>query len=281
MIKLGIIGYPLGHSLSPTMHNAALKQLSIEGNYAALETEPEKLEERIKFLKDEGFRGFNVTIPHKVEIIKYLDNIDNFAKVVGAVNTVIIDENKRLHGYNTDVYGFIQAIPEGIRENLAGKKAAVLGSGGAARAVLVGLIELGIKEISIFARNQQKSLELKEVILKNFSEVEINCFDLNKNIDLSGFSIVVNTTPLGMQGGNEVISPLSEESVATLSKDALVYDIVYKPQKTKLLENAEKRGLKTLNGLEMLILQGAKGFELWTGQKPSVEIMRESLKEIL
>jgi len=277
MIKLGIIGYPLGHSLSPAMHNAALKTNHIEGNYVALETEPEKLEERLCFLKTEGFRGFNVTIPHKVEIMKYLDSIDNFAKVVGAVNTVVIDENKKLHGYNTDVYGFVQSIPEEIKGNLKGKKAAILGSGGAARAVLVGLIEMGIREISIFARNKEKSLELKEVILKNFSGVEINCFDLNKNIDLSRFSIVVNTTPLGMQGKNEGISPLSQESIATLPGNALVYDIVYKPPKTRLLEYAEKRELKTLNGLGMLILQGSKGFELWTGQKPPIKTMREAI----
>lgn len=277
MLKLGIIGYPLGHSLSPAMHNAALKTNLIEGNYVALETPPEKLAEQITFLKNENFRGFNVTIPHKVEIIKYLDSIYNFAKVVGAVNTVVIDENKKLHGYNTDVYGFVQAIPEEIRKNLKGKHAAVLGSGGAARAVLVGLIEMGIKKISIIARNKEKSIELKEVILKNFSDIEINYSELEENVDLSGFSIVVNTTPLGMQGANQEISPLSQESISTLPKDALVYDIVYKPQKTILLEYAEKRGLKTLNGFEMLVLQGAKAFELWTGQIAPVEIMRKNL----
>jgi len=275
MIKLAIIGYPLGHSLSPAMHNAALKELGIEGNYIVLETPPAKLAERLFSLKEEDFRGFNVTIPHKVEIMKYLDSIDDFAKTVGAVNTVVIDENKKLHGYNTDVYGFVQAIPLKIRENITGKYAAVLGSGGAARAVLAGLLELGIQKISIFARNQEKSQELKEI----FSNIEISCHDLAENIDLCTFSIVVNTTPLGMQGANEEISPLNQKSIATLPEDALVYDIVYKPKKTKLLEYAEKRGLKTLNGLEMLILQGAKGFKLWTGQKPPVEIMRKTLLE--
>ena len=277
MLKLAIIGYPLGHSLSPVMHNAALQELGIEGSYVALETPPEKLVEKINFLKDEDFSGFNVTIPHKVEVMQYLDNIDNFAKVIGAVNTVIIDENKKLYGYNTDVYGFVQAISEYSRENLKGKKAAVIGSGGAARAVLIGLIELGIKEICIFARNQEKSEELKEIILQNFTDIKINCSALEDNIDLSEFSIVVNTTPLGMQGKNEEISPLSPESIATLPKDALIYDLVYRPQKTKLLEYAEKRDLKTLNGLEMLILQGAKSFELWTGQTPTIKTMRESL----
>jgi len=277
MLNLGIIGYPLGHSLSPVMHNAALKELGIKGNYVAFETSPDRLCERIEFFKSEGFRGFNVTIPHKIEIMKYLDNIDNFAKIIGAVNTVIIDENKKLHGYNTDVYGFVHAIPDEWRGNLKSKKAAVLGSGGAARAVLTGLTEIGISEISIFARNQEKSLELKEI----FSDIKINCLSLDKNLDLSEFSIVINTTPLGMQGANEKFSPLSQESIETLPEEALVYDIVYKPQKTLLLEYAEKRNLKTLNGLEMLILQGAKSFELWTGQTPPVEIMRKALQEVL
>ena len=276
MIKLAIIGYPLGHSLSPAMHNAALKELGIEGNYVVLETPSDKLEERVNFLKEEGFRGFNVTIPHKVEIMKFLDSIDNFASTVGAVNTVVIDENKKLHGYNTDVYGFIHAIPAEIRGNLQGK-AAVIGSGGAARAILTGLIKTGIKEINIFTIDQEESLKLKEMILKNFPDFKINCLVLDENADLSDFSIVVNATPLGMQGKNEGISPLSQESIATLPGDAIVYDIVYKPQKTRLLEYAEKRGLKTIKGLEMLLLQGVKGFELWTGQIPPVEVMREAL----
>lgn len=273
MIKLAIIGYPLGHSLSPAMHNAALKELGIEGNYVALETPPENLAEQVEFLKNENFRGFNVTIPHKVEIIKYLDSIDNFAKVVGAVNTVVIDKNKKFHGYNTDVYGFTSAIPKEVRDALKDKKAAVLGSGGAARAIIAGLIELGIKEITIFARNQEKAEELKEL----FSEIKINCQNLSENVDLAEFSIVVNTTPLGMSGKNEEISPLNEDSIATLPEDALVYDIIYRPRKTKLLELAEKRSLKTLDGLEMLLLQGTKAFELWTEKIPPVETMREIL----
>lgn len=273
MLKLGIIGCPLGHSLSPLMHNAALRELGIEGSYVILETPPEKLSERIFFLKGAEFRGFNVTIPHKVAIMQFLDSIDDFAKTVGAVNTVVIDENKKLHGYNTDVYGFIQAIPTEWQKNFIGNQAAVLGCGGAARAVLAGLIEMGIQKISIFARNQEKSQELKEI----FANIEINCQNLTENIDLSAFSIVVNTTPLGMQGANQEISPLNQESIATLPQSAIVYDIVYKPKKTKLLEYAEKRDLKAINGLEMLILQGAKGFELWTGQKPPVEIMRRKI----
>ena len=277
MIKLGIIGYPLEHSLSPAMHNAALKEIGIEGSYVPLETYPQNLAEKICFLKENGFRGFNVTIPHKIAVMQYLDTIDDFAKVVGAVNTVVIDKDKKLYGYNTDVYGFVQAIPTVLKENIKNKKAAVIGSGGAARAVLTGLNQLGIKEISIFARNQENSQKLKEIILKKFPHINIICLFLEENADLSEFSVVVNTTPLGMYGKNERISPLSKNSLATLPENALVYDIIYKPETTKLLEYAEQRGLKTLNGLEMLILQGAKGFELWTGQTPTIEVMRNAL----
>lgn len=281
MIKLAIIGYPLGHSLSPAMHNASLRELGIEGSYIALETPPETLEKRIEFFKNEKFNGFNVTIPHKVEIIKFLDNIDNFVKNVGAVNTVIIDENNKFYGYNTDVYGFVYAIPENLRKNFRGQKAAIIGAGGAARAVLAGLTEMDLQEISILARNIEKSLDLQKMILKNFPHIKINFLLLDDNVDLSDCCIVVNTTPLGMQGKYEDISPLNQDTIATLPKNAFVYDIVYKPQKTKFIEYAENQGLNTLNGLDMLILQGAKSFELWTGQKPSVKIIKNSLFDFL
>ena len=274
MLKLGIIGYPLEHSLSPAMHNAALSELGICGSYEILETPPEKLQERVEFLKDNNFRGFNITIPHKVEIIKFLDEIDSFAKAVGAVNTVTIDENKKLSGCNTDVYGFVNAIPAVIRENLSGKKAAVLGSGGAARAVIAGLAETGLAEIAISARNIEKSLELKEIMSGNFPDIKINCLEIN---DFTGFSIVVNTTPLGMRGINEGISPIKEELINTLDKDAFVYDIIYRPRRTRLMELAEKRGLKTLDGLEMLVLQGARAFELWAGEKSPIDVMRNAI----
>lgn len=274
MLKLGIIGYPLEHSLSPIMHNMALKELGINGIYKTLETPPENLYERVIWLKEQGYRGFNITIPHKVNIIRYLDSIDGYAKVVGAVNTVIIDENNLLHGCNTDVYGFISAIPMDLRNNLNGKKALVLGAGGAARAIIAGLNEIGIRQTEIIARNQEKIFEL----INNFPEINLTCFNGN---DLSGFSIVVNTTPLGMQGHNEVISPLNEEAVAALPEDCLVYDIIYRPRQTKLLELAGKRNLDTLDGIKMLVLQGAKSFELWTGQKAPVEVMKNALSAYL
>jgi len=277
MIKLGIIGYPLLHSLSPVMQNAALQEKGIDGDYQLLETPPKKLKMQVEFLKTSGFRGFNVTIPHKVAIMKLLDNIDEFAVKVGAVNTVVIGDNQELTGYNTDVYGFIQAIPVEIRENLSRKRAAIFGSGGAARAVIAGVYELGIREISLFARNKEQSDELIEALSNNFKDLKVNYTSLQENVDMSEVSLVVNTTPLGMQGNLENISPLNSYSLDSLDKDALVYDIVYRPKKTKLLKIAQGKGFKTQEGLDMLILQGAKGFHLWTGAEPNIEAMKKAI----
>ncbi|HSA07602.1 MAG TPA: shikimate dehydrogenase [Candidatus Gastranaerophilales bacterium] len=276
MIKLGIIGYPLAHSLSPTMHNAALKITGIEGDYQPLETRPEELEVKINYLKNSGFKGFNVTIPHKVCVMKYLDNIDVSATLIGAVNTVIIDQKGNLNGLNTDAYGFIKSIPEDIIGNITGKKAVILGSGGAARAVISALVALNINDIKIIARNQVKAEELINLSGKNFCGLKLKHLIPQENMDLSDCSLIVNTTPVGMQGKFEGISPLSAYSIDSLKTGAFVYDIVYRPRKTKLLELTEKRGLKTLDGLDMLVLQGAKSFSLWTGKEASVETMKNA-----
>ncbi|OGI02523.1 MAG: shikimate dehydrogenase [Candidatus Melainabacteria bacterium GWF2_37_15] len=268
MIKLGLIGYPLGHSLSPLMHKAALAEEGIPGDYVLFETAPEELKDRVDYLKNNNFRGFNVTIPHKVAIMEYLDKIDNFALKVGAVNTVIIDENKKLFGYNTDVYGFIHAIPTDIRHNLNNKNAAIIGSGGATRAIIEGMTALGIKEVKIFTLESE---------LEKAKELGVNCFVLNEKVNLEGISLVVNATPVGMEGKFEGVSSLSQYSLDSLPQDALVYDIVYKPRKTKLMEMAEARNLTTLGGLEMLVLQGARAFHLWTGLEASVDTMRAAI----
>ena len=284
MINLGIIGYPLGHTLSPLMHKAALEYLGIKGDYVVLETPPDELVNRIKFLKINNFKGFNVTIPHKVSIIPFLDEIDNCINVVGAVNTVIISENKKLKGFNTDIYGFINAISLDLRESLSGKKVAVLGVGGAARAVAAGLIHLGVKEIVFYARDEKKALSLKEILIahlrcavRTLPDIKISIKEFKEFDDLSYASLVVNATPLGMYGVNEDISPLSRRSIDSLPDDAIVYDLIYRPKKTRLLEFAEKRGLKTVEGTEMLILQGAKALSIWINQDAPVEIMREVL----
>lgn len=277
MIKLGIIGYPLGHSLSAVMHEAALKEMGIEGEYHVLETPQEDLIDTIKRLRVNGYTGFNVTIPHKVVITPFLSEVDDYANIVGAVNTVLIREDKQLYGYNTDLYGFVSAIPEEKRNELKGKKAAILGSGGAARAVAAGLAMTGITELTFYARDKEKTKNLKNVVCANFPKINVEIKDFNEYADLNQYSIIVNTTPLGMYGVNEDRSPLTKRAIESLPDSAIVYDLVYRPRQTKLLQYADSRDLITIDGTEMLVLQGVKALEIWTNQKAPTDIMRQAL----
>ncbi|EKE03361.1 MAG: shikimate 5-dehydrogenase [uncultured bacterium] len=281
MIQLGIIGHPLGHTLSPVMHKAALDHLDIEGDYIALDTPPEDLVTRIKYLKVQGFKGFNVTIPLKVWITPLLNEVDEYANLAGAVNTVIISENKSLYGCNTDIDGFISSIPENVRASLKSKNAAVFGVGGAARAVAIGLAMIGVKEITFYARNPQKAVKIKNIIFSSFPEIKVNIQEFNEFANLGYASIVINTTPLGLQGVNEDISPLNKKAVGGLVENTIVYDLIYKPRETRLITYAKSRGLYTIDGLEMLVLQGAKAFSLWMDKEAPVDIMREAVLKSL
>ncbi len=269
--KFGIIGYPLGHSLSSVMHMTALKALGLKGEYNPLETDPEDLVDRIKMLKRENYFGFNVTIPHKVPISLFLSKVDEYANLAGSVNTVKILEDKSLEGFNTDIYGFIKPI-ENL--DLKGKKAAILGTGGAARGVVVGLKSLGVNQIDFYTRNIVDSHAAIEGFRKKFPEVTINLVQNEFLNTISMYSIVVNTTPLGMKGKYADVSPLSDEIVKTLPDDGLIYDIVYNPIKTELIKKAEKYGKKYMGGLDMLVYQGARAFEIWTGKAPNPDKMK-------
>lgn len=281
MIKLGVIGHPIAHSLSPIMHNLALKEMNIEGEYTAIDTPQEEIVNTLKRLRIEGYKGFNITLPLKTVVIPFLSSVDDYANIAGAVNTVIIDDNHELHGFNTDVYGFINAIEENKREELKGKKAAILGSGGAARAVAVGLCDMGVKEIVVYARNQEKAQNLKAIIQNNYDRVKFRTRNFTEYPDLSDKAILVNTTPLGMQGNYEKVSPIKKRSIESMPKDAIVYDLIYKPCETELLKYANETGLMAINGMEMLVLQGAKALTIWTGKEAPVNIMRKALLDNL
>lgn len=276
--KFGIIGYPLGHSLSSVMHQAALKALNLDGEYNTLETEPEDLIDRIKMLKRENYFGFNVTIPHKVPISLFLSKVDEYANLAGSVNTVKILEDKTLEGFNTDIYGFMEPIKN---LDLNGKKAAILGTGGAARGVIVGLQSLGVSQIDFYTRNIVDSHAAIEGFRKKFPEIKINLVQNEFLNTISMYSIVVNTTPLGMKGKYADIAPLSEKIVETLPDDGLIYDIVYNPIKTELIKYAEKAGKKYIGGLDMLVYQGARAFEIWTGKAPNPDKMKIAALEQL
>ncbi len=273
-LKLGIIKAPGTPSLSVIMQTAALQHLNINAEYKAHEVTSENLEKVFKELKKEKIRGLNVTMPHKINIISLLDELTDKAKHTGAVNTITFKENGKTIGDNTDSNGFWSAIPEGSRTNLLNKNIAILGCGGAAHACAIAFLSHNVSSVKIYGRNKNKLNAFKN-FLKN---IEI---DLLSNIDLSNTHILVNTTPVGMYPNIDQ-SPLTKEDLQKLPKDALVYDIIYNPLETKLLQSAKALDLKTLNGVEMLVRQGAESLNIWLGKDIApLEIMRNAVVETL
>ena len=272
MYKFGIIGYPLGHSLSAVIQKSAFESMNIDATYEVLETPPENLIDRIKFLKRNDFNGFNVTIPLKVPVSLFVNEIDDDANIAGCVNTVKITENKEFYGYNTDIYGFVSAIPKDV--DLPGKCAAILGTGGASRAAAVGLIKKGIQEIDLYTRNIINSQNAINYLRNQFPAIKFEAKQIQNVRDISKYSIIVNATPIGMRGFAMDETPLELNVIKTAKPDTVVYDIVYNPIKTVLLQYAEKCGLRTVEGLDMLIYQAEKAINIWTGMSPDVKTMK-------
>ena len=279
MYKLGLIGYPLGHSLSAVIQKAGFESIGEAGTYEIMETPPDTLIERIKYLKINDYNGFNVTKPLKVPISLFLNEFDETANIAGCANTVKIMPDKSFKGYNTDIYGFWAALPKNA--DLNGKKAGILGTGGASRAATVGLIQAGIKEINYFSRNIINSAEMVNSMRQAFPEIKFNNYQIQMLRDLSELAILVNCTPVGMRGNSMDQMPISILDLEKLDKSTIVYDVIYNPTKTLLLQNAEKLGLKIVNGLDMLIYQGAKSLEIWTDKKPDTQTMKIAALEAI
>lgn len=279
MYKLGLIGYPLGHSMSAVIQQAGFKSIGETGSYDILETPPNDLIDRVKFLKVNDYDGFNVTIPLKVPISLFLDEIDETANIAGCANTVKLMPDKSFKGYNTDIYGFRAAIPNASR--LDGKTAGIIGTGGASRAATVGLIQAGIKVVNYYSRNIINSSAMINSMRNSFPEITFNNYQLQNIRELSDVSILVNCTPVGMRGNSMDMMPITKLSLEELPKDAIVYDVIYNPMKTLLLKEAETLGLETVSGLDMLIYQGAKALEIWTGKMPDVQTMKIAALEEL
>ena len=265
-LKLGIIGNPLSHSISPALQETAIKSINQFGEYKKFECDIEHLTETIKFLKENNYLGFNITIPHKENILNYLDWIDEIAKNIGAVNTVKI-ENGKLLGFNTDIFGFIEPIKDKIFEN-----AVILGAGGAARAIVFGLDKLKVKNIKICARDINKA-NIFVNSLKDKIKADICVEVLSNKLDFSSTDILINCTPLGMKGKFEKQTPTELNNI---NKNLFIYDIVYNPQETIILKQAKEKGLQYINGLDMLVYQGAKAFEFWNGEKPDISKMKNA-----
>ena len=278
--KFALIGYPLGHSLSKVIHEAGFKSLGINATYDVLETPPEMLVDRIKYLKANGYKGFNVTIPLKLPISLFVNEVDNYADLARAVNTVYIDADKSLKAYNTDVAGFKRAIPKDF--DLLGKKVAILGTGGAAHAVCVALTECKVKEIAFFTRNIPNSIELMNYVRRKFPSIEFSVYQIENIRSLEEFSMLVNTTPIGMLGKAGDMSPVEFRTLQTLKSDSLVYDVIYNPKKTILIKDAQKLGLRTVSGLDMLIFQAVMAQKIWfNGLEPDWKDMKISALEML
>ena len=261
----GVIGWPVGHSRSPRLHGYWLEQYAIDGAYVPLAVAPDRFDEALKGLQAAGFRGVNVTVPHKEAAFRACDTIDPDAERIGAVNTIMFSDNGLVQGSNTDAFGFI----ENIRQVIAwpGGVAVVLGAGGAARAVCVALIDAGATEIRLINRTRSRA----ERLSMEFGEV-IRVEDWENRSDAqSSASLLVNTTSLGMTG-----QPPLDLDLDALPTSAIVNDIVYTPLETPLLKLARKRGNIPVDGLGMLLHQARPGFEAWFGTAPQVtEALRD------
>lgn len=279
MIKTALIGHPVSHSLSGIIHNAAFRALGVEGKYEVIDVPTGKLQSVIEKLKNENYSGFNVTIPYKVDVKSYLSMSDMFAEYAGCTNCVKIKPNGVLYGYNTDIYGFSHAIPERIRNSLKGKKALVLGNGGAARAVAVALGMLEIAQIDFRVRDFDKAQNLYDTVSKIFPNTKFNLIKIIDNI--SQYSMIVNTTPLGTSGENQDKMPIASSILENADKSVLVYDLVYNPEETQLIKTAKSFGLNTVGGLDMLIGQAVKGFKIFTGLDADFTVMRNAALKFL
>ncbi|MCX5687820.1 MAG: shikimate dehydrogenase [Candidatus Omnitrophica bacterium] len=268
----GVIGWPIKHSLSPAMHNAAFKKFGFKAEYKLFEVRPEELKNFI--INRKNIAGFNITVPHKEKCIELLDSIDPLAGSIGAVNTVVI-KNDKLIGYNTDSHGFITALEKDLEFKVKGKSIFLLGSGGASRAVSFALAANGAKKIVLTDLFLDKVKSLAENIRKFYPICNVNIIEpkeIYMKNDLSGVDLLINATPIGLKKDDPL---LFDKEV--FKKGLSVYDLVYNPERTKLMEAAKNTGLKFSGGLGMLLYQGAKSFELWTGEKAPIEVMRNAL----
>lgn len=274
--NFGIIGYPLGHTLSPVFQNAALKHHDIDEQFEAWPTHPDDLAAKIESFRTDGFLASCVTLPHKQAVMPMIDELDDTAVAVGAVNW-IINSNGHLIGHNTDSPGFLRALTELGGFDPAGKSALVFGAGGAARAIVHALKTAGVASMTIanrtVARAQELATDFSDDAL-GINTCGLDATDLN-DISLAS-DLLVNTSSMGMDGGPAPdATPVTAD---TISPDAVAYDAVYAPAMTPFLNEVEKAGAKSLQGFTMLLLQGAVGFELATGKPAPVEEMFEAVR---
>ncbi|HAG51752.1 MAG TPA: shikimate dehydrogenase [Deltaproteobacteria bacterium] len=275
---LGIFGYPISHTLSPAMHNAVIKALGLDMVYLPFEVKPSNLKEAINGIKSLGIIGVNITIPHKESVIRFLDDISEEARLVGAVNT-IVNKDRKLVGYNTDGSGYMASLKEELGFNPKSKRIIIIGAGGAARGILAALATQKPKSITVANRTLSRAVSLIKAFKGKFRDTRFEAIDLDNNMLKMSFNsvdLLINTTSVGMKQSKALKIPLE-----TLPKIAIVSDIIYNPLETLLLKKAKKIGLTTHGGLGMLVHQGARSFKLWTGMDAPMNVMRKAALKAL
>jgi len=287
---IGLIGYPIRHSISPYFQQAALDYYQLDVRYEAWETSPGELKATIAKLRESQNLGANVTVPYKETVLPLLDEVDDLASLIGAVNTVV-ERDGRLLGFNTDAHGFIQGLRQEGHFEPEGKRVVILGAGGAARAVCFALVREKASSLTIINRTQTRAEALADSLKSYIRDSSLRSEGLRTEVTILPWEslsrggifaycqLIVNCTTLGMKySPQEGKSPLSIE---VIPQDILVYDLVYNPHPTPLLRLAQKAGANILGGLAMLVYQGAASFELWTDKKAPVAIMLDKAKEAI
>ena len=279
-LKLGIFGYPIGHSLSPVFQQAALAHYSIDATYEAWETHPDALADAVAALSGGDYLGANVTVPHKVAVMAHLDEVDELARRIGAVNT-IVKQDGRLIGHNTDAGGFLAALRQEAGFDPLGKRALLLGAGGAARAAAYALAREEVVSLAIANRTPERAAALAEEL--GGARRGVSAIGLRDSLALadaaSRADLVVNSTSVGMaHTPQQDESPLPD---GVLRAGAVVYDMVYNPARTPLLAQAEREGARPVGGLSMLIHQGAAAFQLWTGKPAPLDVMTDAAERAM
>jgi shikimate dehydrogenase len=273
---IGLIGWPVAHSRSPTMHNAAAQALGLDWVYVPLPVRPEAVATAVSALAALGFRGVNVTVPHKQAVLPLLDKLDAGAQAIGAVNTIVVKGNGRLHGYNTDWTGF-QADLESQHIAVNGRDCLVLGAGGSARAVVYALAQAGGR-VQVLARRPQQAAKLVADLQPHLPDSLIQERPLPELPDAAGETnspLIVNTTPLGMVLHSDQSAWPDE---LPFPAGSFIYDLVYNPPQTRLMTQAQSSHCRASNGLGMLLHQGAQAFTLWTGHRPDLAVMAQAAR---
>lgn len=269
----GIIGYPLSHTLSPLMHNTVFQKYKMNWEYKVFEIKPEDLPAFVKSVKKENIKGLNVTIPHKQTIMYLLNKIDKAAMSIGAVNT-ILNKSGKLIGFNTDYIGFIQSLKK-YKIQLKNKNVVMFGAGGAAHAVAYSINLMEPQSFYVY----NIDIPMIKRLIKKLKLIKINYGDIIKTKDkdniIKNADFIINTTSVGMHDKNVVYK------LPDLKKGVFVYDLIYNPVKTEFLKQAEKRGAKIINGIDMLIYQGMESFKIWTGRKSNYSLINKKLNEYL